>query len=513
MRLLVVIVVIALATTRAHAETRRLAIVLGNNVGNDTSAALRYAELDATKLSQALVELGGVDTADLHLLHGTTLAEVRNVFARATKQVAAWRAVAGTRVVLLFYFSGHSDGEALELGADRLGFAELRRALADTGADVRVVIIDSCKSGAMLAVKGGRPGPGFQIRLSDTLASNGEALLTSSAADEMALESKEIRGSFFTHHLVSGLRGAADLSGDGNVTLGEAYQYAFARTVSATSATMFGPQHPAYDYRLTGEGELVLASSAQPSARITLPDDFDRVLLVHRTRDQVIAELPRGATRTLAVPAATYTVRGWRKGVVYEGVAVVSDGQTRRVRADELAATKLAMAVTKGSELHDDGAGELEPPHDTTATLFAAAGWQRGVARALDLRALSIALGAPRMRGWGVTLDVATGRGDNFRETEAALFGGYAIGGAVGPLRGDLGLSLGGGFVMQQPDDGDRFVSATVSAVPRLGLAVDVSSRWSLRGELRVAATGLKVDREVSIAWLYGAYIGVALGL
>ncbi len=494
--------ILALASAHAYADTRRMAIVLGNNVGNDATASLRYAELDATKLSQALVELGGVDPVDLHLLHGTTLTEVRDVFARATKQVAAWRAASDTRVVLVFYFSGHSDGEALELGADRLAFAQLRRWLADTGADVRVVIIDSCKSGAMLAVKGGRPGAGFQIRLSDTVASNGEALLTSSAADEIALESKEIRGSFFTHHLVSGLRGAADLSGDGNVTLGEAYQYAFARTVSATSATTFGPQHPAYDYRLTGEGELVLASNARPSARITLPDDFDRVLLVHRTRDQVIAELPRGAMRTLVVPAATYTVRGWRRGVVYEGVAVVEDGRTRTVLADELAATKLATAVTKGST-----------PRDQTASVFVGLGWQRAVARAVDLGGLSLSLGAPGMHGWGATLDVATGRGDGFRETQAVVVAGYAVGRTVGGLHGDLGLQLGGGFVMQRPDDGSSFTSAMVSVVPRLGLAVDISPRLSLRGEVRLSTSGLKVDHEISVAWLYSAYLGVAVGL
>ena len=495
------VLLFVLVSAHARADTRRLAIVLGNNVGNDTSAPLRYAELDATKLSQALVDLGGVDGANLHLLHGTTVAEVRDVFARATKQVAAWRA-ATDRVVLLFYFSGHSDGEALELGADRLGFAQLRRWLADTGADVRVVIIDSCKSGAMLTAKGGRPGAGFQIRLSDTVSSNGEALLTSSAADEMALESKEIRGSFFTHHLVSGLRGAADLSGDGNVTLGEAYQYTFARTVSATSATMFGPQHPTYDYRLTGEGELVLASSAQPSARITLPDDFDRLLLIHRTRDQVIAELPRGAVRTLAVPPATYIVRGWRTGVAYQAVAVVPEGGARTVLADDLTATKLAPAGTKGST-----------PHDETATLSVALGWQSGVARAADLRALTISLRSPGLGGWGATLDVGTDRTDGFRETQAALSAGYHVGNAIGRVRGDVGLELGAGFVVQQPDDGHRSTSAMVSAVPRLGLMVDVSPRFSLLGEARLSASGVKVDEAITVAWLYGAFIGAALRL
>ena len=52
-------------------------------------------------------------------------------------------------------------------------------------------------------------------------------MITSSAAREAALESAEIEASFFSHHLISGLRGAADTSGDGLVTLAEAYQYAF----------------------------------------------------------------------------------------------------------------------------------------------------------------------------------------------------------------------------------------------------------------------------------------------
>src|SRR5262249_32776005 len=194
------------------------------------------------------------------------------------------------------------------------GFLELRRWLSSTGAEVRVAIVDTCKSGALLAAKGGKPGPAFQIRLNDDLASNGEALLTSSAADELALESREIRGSFFTHHLVSGLRGAADSSGDGNVTLAEAYQYAFAHTVSATAGALIGPQHPAYDYRLSGQGELVLSTLSKPSASLTLPAEFDRVLVVQLVRDQVLAELPPGAAVRVAVPPGAYAVRAWRGG-------------------------------------------------------------------------------------------------------------------------------------------------------------------------------------------------------
>jgi hypothetical protein len=489
----------------ARAETHRLAIVLGNNVGNGESPALHYAELDATKLSQALVELGGVEPADLYLLHGRTLAEVRAVFARAAAQVARWRGEPDARVVVVFYFSGHSDGLALELGDERLAFAQLRAWLAETGADVRVVIIDSCRSGALLATKGGRPGGGFQIRLSDSVASNGEALLTSSAADELALESREIHGSFFTHHLVSGLRGAADLSGDGNVTLGEAYQYAFARTVSATSATTYGPQHPAYDYRLTGEGELVLASSARPSAHLTLPDGFDRVLVVHLTRDQVLAEIPRGAKRTLAVPPGAYAVRAWRGGVAFAGRIAVREGEARAVRADELSVTVLDLAGRKG------GLGAGRP------AVSISSGWARGAGAGIDLVALSAALRGPGAQGWSLGLDVATGRGSRYRELQATALAGYFLSTRFGDprtsWRGDVGLQLGTGLIRQTRDAGGSFSTATLAAVPTLGLATALTARLALRAEARLAATWLKRDDGSTLAFLPSGFLGLALEL
>ena len=82
-------------------------------------------------------------------------------------------------------------------------------------------IVDSCRSGALFAQKGGTPIAPFGVHLVDDLPSKGEATITSSAADENSLELREIRGSVFTHHLISGLRGAADISGDGRVSLAD----------------------------------------------------------------------------------------------------------------------------------------------------------------------------------------------------------------------------------------------------------------------------------------------------
>ena len=59
--------------------------------------------------------------------------------------------------------------------------------------------------------------------------------MTSSSENEAAQESERLRGSFFTHALLTGVRGAADASGDGKVTLGEAYQFAFNETLAQTT--------------------------------------------------------------------------------------------------------------------------------------------------------------------------------------------------------------------------------------------------------------------------------------
>ena len=74
----------------------------------------------------------------------------------------------------------------------------------------------------------------------------GHAILTASAEDEAAQESDRIGGSFFTHYLVSGLRGAADSSADGRVTLTEAYRFAFDETLARTGTTKAVPSIRAF---------------------------------------------------------------------------------------------------------------------------------------------------------------------------------------------------------------------------------------------------------------------------
>src|SRR5207244_873924 len=132
---------------------------------------------------------------------------------------------------------------------------ELLGALRDLPARVRVGLFDACRSGSILGTKGGVPVPSFEVRAEEPV--QGLALLTSSGADELSQETRTLQGSVFTHHVVSGLYGAADANSDGKVTLNEVYQYAYERTQADTAATSV-PQRPAFRVELKGQGDLVL---------------------------------------------------------------------------------------------------------------------------------------------------------------------------------------------------------------------------------------------------------------
>ncbi len=350
-----------LLATLAPAETRRIAIIVGNNAGSGDMPPLRYAESDAGKMARVMVELGEVPQDDILLLQGRTERELEQALTDAKERVQMYSRAPDVRTVLIFYFSGHSDGEGLEMGRDSLPFARLKAMMAGIGADVRVAIVDACRSGAGIKEKGARPAEAFTIKLADTLQTSGEVFITSSASNEAALESSEVAGSLFTHNLISGLRGAADASGDRLVTLSEAYRYAYDRTVSATSVLPVGAQHPNFDFRLSGQGELVLSSLQRPTSLMVLPEGADRTLVTDLARDQVVVEVPAGPAREVALSPGLYGLRLFRGGSSFGGKIQLQEGQKRVVRWDELVAMSSSITVARKG-----GGGsverEIEPP-------------------------------------------------------------------------------------------------------------------------------------------------------
>jgi uncharacterized caspase-like protein len=222
---------------------RRFALVVGVNDGGPSREPLRYALSDAKAMRQVLGESGGVLPGDLLLVLDADRAALEEGMDRLRRMIATARS-SGERTEALLYYSGHSDEAGLMLKQDRVSYRELRQLLDALPADVRLVILDACASGA------------FLVEASASV--RGYAILTSSSRGEVSQESDRIGGSYFTHFLVSGLRGAADTSGDGRVTLEEAYQFAFNETLARTTKTRAGAQHPAYGGDLPGSGARVM---------------------------------------------------------------------------------------------------------------------------------------------------------------------------------------------------------------------------------------------------------------
>jgi len=355
-----VYILMLLLPSLAFGQVARFGLVAGSNRGQERKAALRYAERDAKRFARLLVDLGGFEEDNVVRLEGASTAEFRRAFSKMKGKIAEVVPKKAPRALLVVYFSGHSDGVNLEFGSELLEYAEFRRLVEESGAGIQIAFIDSCQSGGLTAVKGGRPGPSFDLVLTDTIDANGTAIVTSSAAGENSQESGELRGSFFTHYLLSGLRGAADANQDRRVTLAEVYQYAYGKTVVETARTLSGTQHPTYEYQMEGRGNVVLTDLSRAQARLRFgPDTSGEFLVFSKDNGDVVAELdkPFGTSRQLAVPAGAYTV-ALRRGVrLYSQEVKLEDGQRVRVNPASMREHPALLASVKGSGPARSGVG------------------------------------------------------------------------------------------------------------------------------------------------------------
>lgn len=346
--------------TRAHAveipdesiQVRRYALVVAANDGGPDRVQLRYASSDALALSRVLTQLGGVDPDDAVVLLDADRDALSSGLDRLAANIAG--ASSAVRTELFFYYSGHSDERGLLLGGERVPYKDLREALNALPADVRIGVLDSCASGAFTRLKGGTRTSPFLVDESGEVT--GHAFLTSSSEDEASQESDRLQGSFFTYALISGLRGAADHTGDGRVSLNEVYQFAFHETLRRTESTLGGPQHPAYDIQLAGSGDLVLTDLREVSAGLVLDDALDGRISIRNDEGKLEVELRKFAGRdvTLGLEPGGYSVI-WDDGVrLREAILVLGSGASMLLRADDFMSVSREVARARGDQQPDD---------------------------------------------------------------------------------------------------------------------------------------------------------------
>ena len=540
--------VVAFAATARAADVspdattiRRFALVASSNAGGPSRARLRFANSDAESIGRVLGSLGGVRDADLVLVREATRNRLQQAFADLKVRLTSERRTSVRREVFVYY-SGHSDEDGLLLGAERVGYRELRQWIDGVGADVRIAILDSCASGSLIRLKGGVHRTPF---LSDvSIQARGHAFLTASSADEAAQESDRVGAAFFTHYLLSGMRGAADANHDQRVTLNEAYQFAYNETLQRTETSRAGAQHPAYDIQLAGTGDLVMTDLHASSARLVLARELAGRIYIRDSAGRLVVELRKEPTYPveLGLDSGSYRVVVDRDGQISDGTFDLTSNGRVDVAAANLSAVVPLLATRRGDETDPTGALP-SPPQETPAgaptELAPTVSGSTQTARPYRHVGFDLVL-APGYRMSGDTgepvehgfLLGVMGHSDHVRGAQVSLAGNISRDGVVGVQAGGmLALSYGpvlgvqaagynmamGGLrgaqlgwmaaVARGPIDGVQVSMANVATGPMHGAQIGMANvhKGDLSGaQIGLANVGIPAEKS------RGAQIGLA---
>ncbi|MBN1575343.1 MAG: caspase family protein [Chitinispirillaceae bacterium] len=291
----------------------RYALIVGQNSGGASVDDLRYAEADAGRFVQVLSDFAGVKPANIHLL---LRPDSMMLMAAGDSLTSRMKNPDDPRQALFFfYYSGHADAEGLLLDSTHFEFGALRQMLSRIPAGIRIAVFDACQSGVVVAFKGGtRAEPFF---FSNRQRSQGEVWIASASANERAQESATLKSSLFSFHLFTGLRGSADLSADKRVTVTEAYNYAYRKTLETSALTTGVLQHPVYRFNITGEGDIVLTDLSDRSGGILVDGSCKGTfLIVSRDYTEVFADFykERRQETFIALSPGDYTIINARGG-------------------------------------------------------------------------------------------------------------------------------------------------------------------------------------------------------
>jgi len=225
----------------------RWAVVIGIDQYRDLSVApLRYATADAEAVFRFLTTQGGVKPTNARLLLNkqATQRAIREALGDFLRQ----KALKDDEVII--YYAGHGttepdpsaeggiakylvpwDADPEKLFSSAIPMEEVDRVFGRVAARKILLIQDTCFSGGA----GGRTflAKGLAVRsttltdrfLQDLSQKEGRMILTASDVNQVSQEDPALGHGIFTYVLLEGLRGGADLDGDGAITVREAHLY------------------------------------------------------------------------------------------------------------------------------------------------------------------------------------------------------------------------------------------------------------------------------------------------
>jgi hypothetical protein len=321
----------------------RYALLAGNSMGGGKTERLQYVENDIVKLQKTLFELCGFDKQNILTVLNGTPGDLKSGFTLMSEKLEK----EGGEGLFLFYYSGHADRENLKMGERVYSLADLKRDFSVFPANLRIAIFDACQSGMFTRLKGGKLAEPFLFKNDKRI--QGQVILSSSSDTENSQESDLYGNSIFTFHFLNALRGSGDFSGDSRVTLNEAYQYSYNKTVSTTVRTSGGIQHPAYQFKIQGEGDIVLADLTVRTTGMILGQDVPGIFTVSDEKGNVVADLEKesGSSVMIALNPGRYQVVRSSGGSKYQA-AVDVRGTVKEVTRDDFARIGQHQSKPKG---------------------------------------------------------------------------------------------------------------------------------------------------------------------
>ena len=251
---------------------------------------LEYAAADAVAVASWIASTG-VPADHIRLLtRGADGAEIEAGFTSRdatlvqVREGLGWlRRMADQDDLVLIYFSGHgyrgpdddgderdgvdeffvlSDTRSAAIDDTALRDDEFGRFLDRIASEHILVLFDGCHSGGLSRSlpDGRRPIGESPDRFTD-LSLEGRLVLSAAGEAQDAFESPSLGHGVFTHFVLEGLKGAADLNGDSRVTAWELYEYVRVEVADFVLAERGAIQVP----QIAGEGEtrVIVASSQE----------------------------------------------------------------------------------------------------------------------------------------------------------------------------------------------------------------------------------------------------------
>jgi hypothetical protein len=310
----------------------RLALIIANSEFDDPRLTrLATPSRDAEALTQVLGD-PAIGSFEVTLLANKTLRVVRREIARLYQ-----RKKRGD--LLLLYYSGHGikddygdlylavkDTETDVVSATAINAAFVRDRLDKSSSQRKVVVLDCCHSGAF--ARGAKVALGSSAGTLEAFEGSGygRVILTASNAVEYAWEGDKLLGeatrSVFTHFLVQGLQtGAADLNGDGKISLKELYDYTYEQVLTSGLSKQT-PQMSAPKV----EGQIIIAQNPRPVVKpAELPSELRQAI------ESSLAWMREGAASGLE-----WLLRGSDKRLALaarEALTRLADDDSRQVSA------------------------------------------------------------------------------------------------------------------------------------------------------------------------------------